>query len=110
MQVYEASDAAGNVIVLPQARGGTHRWPPGRTSRHHSHDGAIEVFLILEGCCDMTIGSETQRMQAGQYVLCPADVPHQLHNPGPDELLLFLLVAPHREPTHTYPDASTSET
>ncbi len=106
MIVYEQAAAPGarNSIVTPLMRGGYQRWEPGRAARRHSHDGAEEVFVFLEGECEITVGDETRVVRAGQAVFVPAEVPHTLRNVGSGDLVMFLVVAPNREPTHTFYD------
>ena len=102
--IWNVSDGGGNVMLLPQLRGGCHRWKPGWHGRKHSHDGAVEVFFVVEGVCDFDVDGQLFTLRSGQYVLIPPEVPHELWNRTADDLLMFLVVAPHQQPTHTYYD------
>lgn len=104
MMVYSITAAEGNVVQTPQMRGGAHRWPPGWVARRHSHDGADEVFAFLQGACEITVGDETRTVTAGEFVFVPADVTHTLRNVGDNDLIVFLVVGPNRQPTHTFYD------
>ena len=89
-------------------RGGAHRWPPGWTAELHSHDGAEEVFAFLRGTCEITIEGETRTVGAGEFVYVPAEARHTLRNVGDDDLVVFLVVAPNQEATHTFYHADGS--
>lgn len=102
MIVYQIAAAEGNVIMTGQMRGGAHRWPPGWSAQWHSHDGADEVFAFLQGTCEISVENETRVVRAGEFVFVPAEARHTLRNIGDDDLLVFLVVAPHRQPTHTF--------
>ena len=104
--IWNVHDGGGNVMLLPQLRGGCHRWRPGWHGRKHSHDGAVEVFFVVDGACDFDVDSQLFTLRSGQYVLIPPEVPHELWNRTPHDLLMFLVVAPHQQPTHTYYDDS----
>jgi quercetin dioxygenase-like cupin family protein len=45
-------------------------------------DSAEEVLLILEGEAEATVGDESGRVRAGDMVIVPAMVPHELRNAG----------------------------
>jgi mannose-6-phosphate isomerase-like protein (cupin superfamily) len=80
-------------------------WPPEFECEYHSHDGADELFLFLEGKARVRAGDEVQEIAANHFVYVPRDVPHKIKNIGPDDLVIFAVVAPNRVPTHTtHPD------
>ncbi|MGZ3884342.1 MAG: cupin domain-containing protein [Bacteroidia bacterium] len=41
-----------------------------------THDNEYEKFLIIEGSCDITIGSDTHSLVAGDYLAIPLHEPH----------------------------------
>jgi quercetin dioxygenase-like cupin family protein len=104
MDVYRIDAAEGNVITTGRMRGGAHRWPPGWVAQVHSHDDADEVFAFLQGTCEITVAGETRILRAGEFVFVPAEAQHTLRNIGDDDLIVFLVVAPNHEPTHTFYD------
>jgi len=83
-------------------RGGATVWPKGGNGLIgdslgpvlHSHDNASEIFYFLAGRCRLEIGDTEEFFEAGDFILVPPDVPHNLWNAGEDELLVFWLVAP----------------
>lgn len=62
----------------------------------HLHDGASEIFYFVSGACRLEVGEREEYFSAGDFVLVPPGVPHNLWNAGDDDLLVFWLVAPHK--------------
>lgn len=54
--------------------------PPGHCTPVHVHDDEEEAFLVLEGQLEVTIGTETITVRAGESALAPRGIPHQLRN------------------------------
>lgn len=110
MRVHRLDGGEGNVVKTERMRGGAHRWPPGWVAQLHSHDGADEVFAFLQGTCEIDVDGESRIVRAGEFVFVPAEARHTLRNVGDDDLVVFLVVAPHREPTHTFYDGASRPT
>src|SRR5437764_537100 len=53
-------------------------WEIGQDCQVHSHQDAVEIFVFLDGECEMTVGDETQVVGAGQAVYVGPNVPHRL--------------------------------
>lgn len=103
MDVYSLeSQADGYGSWDSYARSGIGAWPPGRSHVQHSHTGAVEVFVVLKGSCDMDVEGEIYRLAAGQTLVVPPDVRHRLTAAGPDVLEIFMVIAPNHSPTHTF--------
>ncbi len=51
------------------------------------------IVLALEGEADITIAGETTRVEAGQMIIMPANVPHALKAPTRFKMLLTMLRA-----------------
>lgn len=49
------------------------------------------VVHILDGRADITIGGDTQTVQAGEMLVMPAKVPHALHAPERFKMLLIMI-------------------
>lgn len=83
-------------------RGGATVWPKGAGGLigdslgpiMHIHDDASEIFYFVSGRCRLEIGDSEEIFEAGDFVLVPPLVPHNLWNAGDDDLLVFWLVAP----------------
>src|SRR5262249_10693501 len=55
---------------------------PGMTVPRHSHPREAEVFFVLVGELQATVGDETFVLQPGDTLLAPRDIPHELRNSG----------------------------
>lgn len=68
---------------------------PGGYEGMHSHDpenmALEEFYLVLEGTAHMQVGEEHYELGAGDSVLAPAEVEHDLRNTG-DGVLRVLVV------------------
>lgn len=62
---------------------------PGQSFALHSHDTLEEVFYILEGKGEITIGSETQELGPEMAVIVPKQTKHIMKNIG-DIPLVYL--------------------
>jgi mannose-6-phosphate isomerase-like protein (cupin superfamily) len=59
---------------------------------HHRSDMALEEFyLILAGTASMRVGQEHHDLRAGDSVLAPAGVEHDLRNTGDDTLRVLVV-------------------
>src|SRR5690606_14079711 len=54
---------------------------PGGSTPRHVHD-TEEVFVLLRGKGEMTVGDQVIKFEAPATVIAPAHVPHQLRNTG----------------------------
>jgi len=79
----------GYVTLAP--RGGQVPW--------HNQDQE-EVYLLLEGAGEMCLGGERQVLQAGQAVLIPPGVHHQLTNVGETPLVMIYCYGPAGDVAH----------
>ena len=61
----------------------------------HLHEGASEIFYFVAGRCRLEVGDREEFFEAGDFVLVPPEVPHNVWPDGDDDLLVFWLVAPH---------------
>lgn len=66
---------------------------PGGAVPLHRHANE-EVYLILRGEGEMTVGEEHLPVTAGTAVYLPPYVPHELRNTGGENLILLWVYAP----------------
>ena len=66
--------------------------PDGR-QRVHSHSPE-QIYFILEGRGQMTVGQETREVRPGDCVFIPSDVPHGLENTTANLLRYVSAAAP----------------
>jgi mannose-6-phosphate isomerase-like protein (cupin superfamily) len=67
---------------------------PGQQTTPHWHMHLEEVYFILHGQGDMTVGEETRTVRAGDAILIPTHRVHSLRNTGSSELALLCPVSP----------------
>jgi oxalate decarboxylase/phosphoglucose isomerase-like protein (cupin superfamily) len=48
----------------------------------HTHTREDEVYFILDGELEVTVGERTFVLRPGDTLLAPRDIPHQLRNSG----------------------------
>jgi len=71
-------------------------YAPGGRNEMHYHVGTGQTFLVLKGQAEVTHRHKdlpksddvVSALKEGDSVLIPANVYYQLHNPGPEQLLL----------------------
>jgi mannose-6-phosphate isomerase-like protein (cupin superfamily) len=84
-------------------RGGYLIGEPGWVADFHYHDDAAEAFCFIEGECEMRVGDETRVVRAGETVYTSPGEGHSFHNKSGKRVVMFLIVAPNHEPTHSFP-------
>jgi quercetin dioxygenase-like cupin family protein len=58
------------------------RYKPGASVPRHSHEHTEQVMFVLDGKLEMTVGSETRTLRAGDVVVVNRGVEHELHSEG----------------------------
>ncbi len=64
-----------------------------RVSRHH-HLKTEEVYYIVRGSGEMTVGAETRTVAAGDAVFIPREAAHTLVNTGTAPMTILLVCGP----------------
>jgi mannose-6-phosphate isomerase-like protein (cupin superfamily) len=70
--------------------------PAGHGPPLHVHRHETEIFYILEGDFELTVGDRNVPAPAGALLVGPRDVPHTFRNVGPTTGKLLLTVIPGR--------------
>jgi quercetin dioxygenase-like cupin family protein len=83
-------------------RGGYATWEPGRSCPVHVHEGAFELFVFLDGECEVEVEGESWRLGGGHAAYIAPDERHRITAVGDRPLHMFLAVSPNRPPTTTY--------
>lgn len=107
--VFDYRTDVKNLFVTPRIRSRFLRMEPGEVHRAHSHDLGHEIFLILEGTCQLEIDGERAVLGPGQLCVAFAHQMHQASNVGDGPMTMYLSVTPHVEPTHTQYDPDGGE-
>ena len=77
-------------------------YAPGARNEMHYHVGTGQTFLVIKGRAEVTHRHKdlpkeqdvVSELKEGDSILIPADVYYQLHNPGPDQLMLYQVKQP----------------
>ena len=67
---------------------------PGMAVPRHTHTREDEVYFVLAGELEATVGDETFVLRPGDTLLAPRDVPHELRNSGTTENHFLLVFSP----------------
>jgi quercetin dioxygenase-like cupin family protein len=64
----------------------------------HAHEGQDKLYLLLEGSGLVRVGDQTERLSAGDAAFAPSGVQHSIRNPGPERLVVMVVLAlpPHQ--------------
>jgi len=65
---------------------------PGQEQLVHTHSGEDKVYFVQEGSGLFTVGDREFSSGPGTLVWAPATVPHGVRNPGPDPLVLVIVM------------------
>jgi mannose-6-phosphate isomerase-like protein (cupin superfamily) len=82
--------------------------PPGATTEAHYHRTSEEIYLFTAGAGRMMLGGEEAAVRAGDCVVIPPGVEHQLVNDGDGPLVLLCCCSPpysHEDTVLTAPSA-----
>jgi quercetin dioxygenase-like cupin family protein len=87
--------------VLSEQTGGAYaiveqQVPPGQGPPLHVHHHETEIFYILEGQFEVTIGPQKMAVSTGAMIVAPRDIPHSFRNVGPDQGRFLLTFIPGR--------------
>jgi mannose-6-phosphate isomerase-like protein (cupin superfamily) len=101
MNILDAREPDRTVVWNDHVRANYAVWQPGYECELHSHVDAVEIFVFLEGQCEITVDDETMVVGPGQAVYAGPEQKHKLKVVGDRPLVFFLAVAPNHQPTHT---------
>jgi quercetin dioxygenase-like cupin family protein len=62
----------------------------------HVHRHETEIFYILEGTFEITVGVQKIAAPAGAIAVCPRNISHTFRNVGPTDGRLLLTIIPGR--------------
>jgi quercetin dioxygenase-like cupin family protein len=94
----QARAEVGNALV----RSTVDRWEVGTSCGLHFHGGAGEVFVFLEGECDLEVDGNVHRCVPGDAVYVEPEERHRLTAVGDRPLVFFLAVFPNLSPRTTW--------
>lgn len=68
--------------------------PPGHAVAPHFHRETEEIYYVLEGEGEMTVGDEVRRVASGDAVFIPRASRHTLRNTGAAPMRIVLVCGP----------------
>ena len=87
-------------LVAPWTLGSTRMWvgmtkiDPGSRSNRHKHPDHEEVFYVVSGHGQITVGIESDSIEPGSLILVPPGLEHVLFNDGDETLKVLSVVSP----------------
>ena len=78
------------------------RLAPGAATTPHHHAVTEEIYYILVGEAEMTLGEDTRSVVPGDAIAIPPGQRHTIRNTGADELVFLCTCAPGYEHTDTF--------
>ena len=73
---------------------GLNSFESGQEHQLHTHAGQDKLYFVLQGEGDVTVGDEETRIKAGDLVLARSGEENALKNPGPDRLVVMVVMGP----------------
>lgn len=102
LRVYDFRTDIANVLVTPQIRCRFLKMEVGQFNTGHTHDLGHEIFLVLQGQAEFEVDGQRATLGPGQFCIALADQYHTVRTVGDEEVIMFLSVTPHVQPTHTF--------
>ena len=102
LKVYDFRTDIANVLVTPQIRCRFLKMAVGQCNTGHTHDLGHEIFLVLQGRAEFEVDGQRGALGPGQFCIALVDQYHTVRNVGDEEVIMFLSVTPHVQPTHTF--------
>jgi mannose-6-phosphate isomerase-like protein (cupin superfamily) len=70
------------------------RIPPGHGEVTHYHERARQLFFVLEGELEITVGADTHRLRGGDSLEVAPRHPHRVWNAGSADAFFLVVSAP----------------
>jgi quercetin dioxygenase-like cupin family protein len=108
--IYDFRKDIRNVLVTPEIRARIFHMKAGEKvnlydkALSHSHDLGYEIFLILQGKVRGLIDGEEGILEPGQMCIAAPHQTHAFEVIGNEDVIMYLSVTPHVQPTHTFYD------
>jgi quercetin dioxygenase-like cupin family protein len=82
---YYFDVALGSILLSGEDTGGAYclldlRVAPGKGVPRHTHTREDEAYFVLSGELESIVGDETFTLKAGETLIAPRNIPHQLRN------------------------------
>lgn len=67
---------------------------PGQEQKAHTHDDQDKIYVVLEGQGLFSVGGAEKSLSKDSAALAKGGEDHGVKNPGPERLVLLVIVAP----------------
>jgi quercetin dioxygenase-like cupin family protein len=67
---------------------------PGQEQTGHRHAVGDKLYYVVSGSGRIRVGADERDVRPGDLVCAPAGDDHAVRNPGPDRLVLLVVMAP----------------
>ena len=84
---YYFDVALGSILLSGKDTGGAYclldlRVAPGKGVPRHTHAREDEAYFVISGELEAIVGDEVFTLRAGETLIAPRNIPHQLRNSG----------------------------
>jgi quercetin dioxygenase-like cupin family protein len=84
---YYFDVALGSILLSGEDTGGAYclldvRVAPGKGVPRHTHTREDEALFVISGELEALVGHEVFKLKAGETLIAPRNIPHQLRNSG----------------------------
>jgi len=84
---YYFDVALGSILLSGEDTGGAYclldlKVAPGKGVPRHTHTREDEAYLVLSGELEAIVGDQVFTLRAGETLIAPRNIPHQLRNSG----------------------------
>lgn len=83
-----------DLVSTEQFFAGLNAFESGQEHQLHTHAGQDKLYIVLEGQGEVTVGSEQSRVHPGDVAVARAGEEHSLKNPGPERLVVMVVMSP----------------
>ena len=67
---------------------------PGQAQKVHTHATNDKIYYIVKGRAKVIVGKESTVLEAGEIVLAAAGEAHGIENPGDEDVISLVFMAP----------------
>jgi quercetin dioxygenase-like cupin family protein len=83
-----------NLVDTPNLFCDVYGFESGQEQAGHRHARGDKLYYVLAGSGRIRVGVEEHEVRAGDLVCAPAGEEHGVRNPGPERLVLLVVMAP----------------
>jgi quercetin dioxygenase-like cupin family protein len=73
---------------------GLNSFEPGQEHAAHAHRGQDKLYVVLQGSGEVSVGGQTEQLEAGDAAFAPAEVKHSIRNTSSARLVVMAVLGP----------------